>query len=89
MDAWIWVLVVVAVLVIAAVLFLLWRKSERVQEQKREEAGELRRESQVRAGRAAEREREAEQQAEQARAERERAESLAGKADDIDPDVDR
>jgi hypothetical protein len=89
MDAWVWILIIVAVLVVLAVAYLAWQRSGRRQEQMREEAGELRREAQVTAGQAAEREREAEAQAERARAERERAERLTEKADDVDPDVDR
>jgi hypothetical protein len=89
MDAWVWILIIVAVLVVLVVAYLAWQRSGRRQEQKREEAGELRREAQVTAGRAAEREREAEAQAERARVERERADELAGKAEEVDPDVDR
>jgi FtsZ-interacting cell division protein ZipA len=89
MDTWVWIVIVVAVLVVLALLFMAWRRSGRVQEQKREEAAELRRESQVRAGRAVERERVADEEAERARAEREKAEELSEKAADVDPDVDR
>jgi hypothetical protein len=77
--------IVVAVLVLAAVLY--FAKGRRL-ESKREEAGELRDQARVSERRAEQAELAAEEQAEAAKRERALAQERAERARDVDPDAD-
>jgi Flp pilus assembly protein TadB len=89
MDAWVWIVIAVAaILLVGLVIFGGRRARERQIENKRVEAHELRQEADMRARRAEERELVAQEQAEQAQRERSGAEEAAERARRVDPDVD-
>jgi flagellar biosynthesis/type III secretory pathway M-ring protein FliF/YscJ len=96
MDAWVWiVLAVIAVLVIAGIVFAATRGRQRRLESRREEASALRdraemrtEQAEQRAAAAEQRRREADAHAEEAKREREAADAAARRADELDPDVD-
>jgi len=87
MDDWVTILlVVIALLVIAGIIYWATRGKERRLEQRRETAAEHRQEAQVAAQRAGQAEVDARRAEEAAEQERERAVSLQGKAEKVDPD---
>jgi Flp pilus assembly protein TadB len=89
MDTWlIIVIAVVAVLVVAAALWLVSRSRARRLEERRAEAGEHRETSERQALRAREREEAAQDELERAKMEREVAQAHARRADELDPDVE-
>jgi len=89
MDAWVWIVIAVAAVVVIGVLILSARKArQRRLESKRGEARELRTQAQVTAERAEHRAATADELAERARVERGEAEAAARRANEVDPDVE-
>ena len=89
MDTWlIIVIVVAAALVVALLLWGVVRGRERKLEQRREEAGAHREQSELRARQAEEREVAAREELDRAERERAVARGHAKRADELDPDVD-
>ena len=82
------VIAVAAIVVLAIVLVVVSRARERRLEQKREEATELRRQSEAKLQRSEHRSSVADDLADRARLERREAEVAAQRADEVDPDVD-
>ena len=90
MDAWVWIVIaVVAVIVIAAVIFGISGSMKRRRiEKKRAQATELRQESSAGFARAKERQSLADEQAQRAKQERVAAQQAAERAHAIDPDTE-
>jgi flagellar biosynthesis/type III secretory pathway M-ring protein FliF/YscJ len=90
MDAWVWIVIaIVAVVVIAAVLFAISGSMKRRRiEKRRAQAADLRQESSAQFGRAKERQALADEQAQRAKQERVAAQQAAERAHEIDPDTD-
>jgi predicted Holliday junction resolvase-like endonuclease len=87
MATWVWiVIIVVALLVVAGVIFGIRRARERQLESKRQEAAELRGTAAAQARRADEREALARETAKQAEEDRSRAEEASRRAAEVDPD---
>jgi F0F1-type ATP synthase membrane subunit b/b' len=94
MDAWVWVLIVAAVIFVVLAAVAVTRGRQRKLDTKRGEAGALRERAEMRSAQAERREAAAEEQTRQAERwmqeaqhEREVAQATAQRADDVDPDV--
>jgi flagellar biosynthesis/type III secretory pathway M-ring protein FliF/YscJ len=89
MDAWVWIVIVVAVIVIAAVAWFASRgMQERRLAKRRAEAQDLRREASAGFGRAQERQALADEHAARAENERVAAQQAAERAVRVDPDTE-
>jgi flagellar biosynthesis/type III secretory pathway M-ring protein FliF/YscJ len=89
MDAWVWIVIVVAVIVIAAIAWFASRgMQERRLAKRRAEAQDLRREASAGFGRAQERQALADEHAARAENERVAAQQAAERAVRVDPDTE-